>query len=75
MQIQGIVRGADAVLVDDMVDTGETLYQPAAQLRAQGAYTVRSCLRILHFIACLPLLGSFYARGGNSHRYYSAAAF
>jgi phosphoribosylpyrophosphate synthetase len=26
-----------------MVDTGATLYQTAAQLRAQGACTVRAC--------------------------------
>lgn len=42
VQVQGDVCGADAVIVDDMVDTGETLYQTAVQLRAQGAHTIHA---------------------------------
>jgi hypothetical protein len=43
VQVQGHVRGADVVLVYDMVATGETLCQTEAQCIAQGAFTVRAC--------------------------------
>ena len=42
VQVQGDVQGVDAILIDDIVDTGGTICQAAAQLKAQGARTVRA---------------------------------
>ncbi|XWN34992.1 MAG: ribose-phosphate diphosphokinase [Roseivirga sp.] len=42
IQIQGNVQGAAVVIIDDIVDTGSTLFATAAQLKAQGARTVRA---------------------------------
>ena len=42
VQVQGDVQGADAILIDDIVDTGGTICQTAKQLKAQGARTVRA---------------------------------
>ena len=42
VQLDGNVRGTNAVIIDDMVDTGETICQTAAQLHAQGARTVHA---------------------------------
>jgi ribose-phosphate pyrophosphokinase len=41
--VQGDVEGMDAVIIDDIVDTGGTICQAAAQLKAEGARTVRTC--------------------------------
>ena len=42
VQLQGNVQGADAVIIDDIVDTGSTICTVAAQLQSQGARTVRA---------------------------------
>ena len=42
LQRQENIQGADVVIIDDIVDTGKTLFQTAAQLKAQGARTVRA---------------------------------
>lgn len=42
VQVPGEVQGTDALLIDDMVDTGRTICQAATQLKAQGARTVRA---------------------------------
>ena len=42
VQVQGHVQGADAILIDDIVDTSSTICQAAKQLKAQGARTVRA---------------------------------
>ena len=42
IQVQGAVRGADVILIDDIVDTGGTICLAAQQLKAQGARTVRA---------------------------------
>ncbi len=43
MQLIGHVRGADVVLIDDIIDTGGTICKAAALLKAQGARSVRVC--------------------------------
>lgn len=43
IEILGHVVGKDAVIIDDIVDTGATICQTAQKLRAQGARTVRAC--------------------------------
>ena len=42
VHVQGDVQGADAILIDDIVDTGGTICKVAAQLKVQGARTVRA---------------------------------
>lgn len=42
VQVQGEVQGVDAILIDDIVDTGRTIYLAAQQLKAQGALSVRA---------------------------------
>ncbi len=43
MTIIGDVEGKDAILVDDMIDTGDTLTKGAKALAAQGARRVYAC--------------------------------
>lgn len=43
VQMQGEVQGADVILIDDIIDTGRTLFHAATQLKALGARTVRAC--------------------------------
>jgi len=43
VHLSGTVQDAEAVIIDDIVDTGSTLSAVAVQLRAQGARTVRAC--------------------------------
>lgn len=40
IQVQGEVGGTDAIIIDDMVDTGGTICLAAQHLKAQGARTV-----------------------------------
>lgn len=42
IQVQGEVEGANAIIIDDIVDTGGTILLAAQQLKAQGARTVRA---------------------------------
>ncbi|MEL6606922.1 MAG: ribose-phosphate diphosphokinase [Bacteroidota bacterium] len=42
IQVQGEVKDADVVLIDDIVDTGRTICLAAQRLKAQGARTVRA---------------------------------
>lgn len=42
IQVQGEVKGADAIIIDDIIDTGRTVYLVTQQLKAQGARTVRA---------------------------------
>lgn len=42
----GEFRGADVLLVDDILDTGLTLAEAAARLRALGARSVRTCVLV-----------------------------
>ena len=42
VQVPSETKGIDALLIDDMVDTGRTICQTAIQLKAQGARTVRA---------------------------------
>jgi ribose-phosphate pyrophosphokinase len=43
MNIIGEVKGLQAILLDDMVDTGGTLVEAASALAAQGASRVVAC--------------------------------
>ena len=43
MNIIGDVRGRDAVLIDDMIDTAGTLTQAARAISEAGARTVSAC--------------------------------
>jgi ribose-phosphate pyrophosphokinase len=43
MNIIGEVKGLQAILLDDMVDTGGTLVEAASALAAQGASGVVAC--------------------------------
>lgn len=42
VQIMGHVKGGDIILIDDIVDTGNTLCKVAEQLKAQGARSIRA---------------------------------
>ena len=42
MQIMGDVQGKHVVIVDDIIDTGNTIYTLAAELERQGASSVRA---------------------------------
>ena len=42
VHVTGNVKGADVILVDDIVDTGHTLCRAAEQLKVQGARSVRA---------------------------------
>lgn len=42
IQAMGPVRGADIALIDDIVDTGNTLCKAAEQLKAHGARSIRA---------------------------------
>ncbi len=42
MNIIGDIEGCNCILVDDIVDTGGTLCQAAAALKAKGANSVRA---------------------------------
>ena len=42
LQVMGPVQGADIVLIDDIVDTGNTLCKAAEQLKAHGARSIRA---------------------------------
>ena len=56
VQIQGNAEGTDAIIIDDIIDTGSTICWAARQLRAQGARTVRA------FCTHAVLSGDAYAR-------------
>jgi len=43
MNVIGDVKGKDAIIVDDMIDTGGTLLKGAIALKENGASTVRAC--------------------------------
>jgi ribose-phosphate pyrophosphokinase len=42
MQVIGDVRGADVILVDDLIDTGGTMSKAAEIIKAEGANSVRA---------------------------------
>jgi ribose-phosphate pyrophosphokinase len=44
MQLIGNVQGRNVVIVDDIIDTGGTLVQAAAHLKAHGALSVRAMI-------------------------------
>lgn len=44
MNLVGSVEGCDAIIVDDICDTGGTLVQAAKELKAQGARRVFACI-------------------------------
>lgn len=43
MNVIGDVNGKDAIIVDDMIDTGGTLLKGATALKEKGAKSVRAC--------------------------------
>ncbi|MEL6539617.1 MAG: ribose-phosphate diphosphokinase [Bacteroidota bacterium] len=42
LQLQGDVRGKHAIIIDDIIDTGNTICEAAQELKLQGALTVRA---------------------------------
>ncbi|ACP20895.1 hypothetical protein Aasi_1558 [Candidatus Amoebophilus asiaticus 5a2] len=40
IQVTGTVKNTHAIIIDDIIDTGHTLYAVAQELRSQGAYSV-----------------------------------
>jgi len=42
IDVTGTVKNIHAIIVDDIIDTGNTLYTVAQELKKQGAYSVRA---------------------------------
>ena len=75
MNLIGDVRGRDAVLIDDMVDTGGTLTQAALALKNQGARRVVAYA--VHPILSGPAvkrIAGVGAGGGRLHRHHPPRA-